>query len=140
MNSASQFFSVKFFECRNNSSHFGYGADAQVPSAAVGRASSGYDLRPNESLVSKNKASFAGFRQNAGIRAVAFEKVLGADAGILLIGHQGDKHPPRKVVVPKSGGRRHDGGCAALHVITATAINAIAFNLRLKRRDGHALC
>jgi hypothetical protein len=38
MNSAPQFYLVKVFEHRNYPPHFGNGADAQVPSAAVGGA------------------------------------------------------------------------------------------------------
>src|SRR5580700_10048731 len=139
MDSAPQFFLVKIFKRRNYPPHFCNGADTQVPSAAVCGAASGYDLRPDESLVSKNKASFAGFREDASIRSVAFEKVLRADAGIFFIGHQGDKYPARYISVSESSRRRHDGGGTALHVIAAAPVDVITLNFWFKRRNRHTL-
>jgi hypothetical protein len=106
----------------------------------VGRAAGRLYLDPNESLVPEYQSSFAWFSHDASIGLVPGDEIVGAEAGVLLVGYERSQDTARQTFLRQGRHGSHYSGSASLHVVAAAAVNAISLHRWLKRRNRHSDC
>src|SRR5438876_1535632 len=116
---------VEAFEGGNNASHFGDGADAAIPAAAVGGPARGRHFSPDESLVSEDEPAFARFGHNTGIRFMAFDKIVGPKARVFFVSDEGCHHATANVFAGQRCDRGHHRGSAPFHVVASPSIDTV---------------
>ena len=117
-----QLTAVELLERRDDAPHPADRAHAEVPAAAVGE-----DELPGARL-----------GDDAAVRFVTFDEIDGAQARVLLVGHERNEEPAAESSAPRHGGRRrHHRRRRALHVVASAAIDPARLEPGLERRDGH---
>src|SRR5580704_17777016 len=134
MRARAKFGAIKFVERGNDASHAGDGAESQIPAASVSCAAFGGDFRPDESFVAEDKPAFAGLGDDTGLGFVARDEMLRPEAGVFFVGDKRGDDGSIEILFGELCDGAKDCGGAVLHIVTATAVNAIAFDARLEGR------
>ena len=108
------------------------GVDAKVEAGAVRGAPGDGDFEPGEAFVGQAEVEAGGLGDDGGVGAEVAEDLFGAEAGELFVGHGGEIDIAGE---GRQGLESEDGrGERAFHVIGASAVEAIAFNVTGERR------
>ena len=104
----------------------------RLPCAAVPAVTS-------SALVREDEPALGGFGDDAGVGVVGRDERVGADAGVLFVDDQREHHAAAEIGVAQRHCGGHGGGDPAFHVVASAAVDAIAIDARLERRDRHPL-
>ena len=129
---------VEPLQLAQHGAHLHDGVDAQVRPRAVRGTAGHLNLAPNEALVGHHQLQFGRLGDDGSVRRDAAQRLLNAEARMLLVGDRGDHHVPGQPEsghLPRGEQRRCDTG---FHVISAAAVQAVRFDPWRMRR-AHAL-
>ena len=139
MRPAPQHVPVEAIERGDRSAHRHDRARAEIPPAAVGRPTRRDELGPHEALVGQHQLAGARLGQNAAIRRMPPDEVVGAGARVFLVGDQRhEESAAESGFARQRRGGAHDRRRAAFHVVAATAVQTPVLQHGIERSDRHA--
>jgi hypothetical protein len=131
---------VELAERRQQRSGLDDRVDAEVRPRAVRGAPRHRDLRPHEPLVRDRDLQLGRLGHDRGVGAHGAQRLLDADARVLLVGDGGDHDVAGQAERRRLATGEQRGDDTRLHVVGAAAVEPVALDARLvrPRHAGHA--
>ena len=129
---------VELLQLPEHGAHLEDRVDPQVRPRAVRRTPGDLDLAPHEALVCHRELQLGRLGDDGCVGGDAAQRLLDAEAGVLLVGDRGDHHVTRQRESRgfPCGDQRSCDAC--LHVVGPAAVQSVSFDARRVRVD-HAL-